>query len=277
VTDEQETTMTTATYRSYSDSAAELYESFFVPAIATPVSAELLRVADLRPGERVLDLACGTGVITRAAAERVGPTGSVTGLDLAPDMLTVATRTPAGGAPITWHQGDAASLPLPDRSYDVVLCQMGLMFMEDRAAALTEAHRVLAPSGRIVVNTPGRVQPLFVAMEAAIAAHIDPDLAAFLGIVFSLHDPDDLAAQLSAAGFDDVSGTEYVATLDLPAPAEFLWSYINLTPLGAIVAEAPAEAKHALERTVVEAWAPSVVDGRIAHDQPMVLASGRRT
>ena len=89
----------------------------------------------------------------------------MTGVDLAPDMIAVAKTVPAGGAPITWQEADAASLPLPDELYDVALCQMGLMFMEDRAAALREAHRVLTPGGRIVINTPGRIHPLFETME----------------------------------------------------------------------------------------------------------------
>ena len=71
--------MTSATYRNYSGTAAELYQSFFVPSIASPVSGELLGAAALQPGARVLDVACGTGVVTRAAADQVGPTGSVTG------------------------------------------------------------------------------------------------------------------------------------------------------------------------------------------------------
>ena len=77
-------------YRSYTGTAAENYERYFVPAIAVPVSAALLESAALQPGERVLDVACGTGVIARRAAERVGPTGTVTGFDLAPDMIEVA-------------------------------------------------------------------------------------------------------------------------------------------------------------------------------------------
>lgn len=268
--------MTSATYRSYTGSAAELYQGFFVPAIATPVSVELLRVADLQPGERVLDLACGTGVITRAAAEAVGAAGSVIGLDVAPDMLAVARRTPAGGAPISWQEADAASVPLPDGSVDVVLCQMGLMFVEDRAAALSEARRVLVPGGRVVLNTPGRIQPLFEAMERAIVEHIDPGLGAFVSAVFSMSDPAKLAQLLADAGFDGASSTEYVATLDLPGPTTLLWSYINLTPLGALVAEAPQAAKEAMERAVVEAWTPRVVADRIPLDQPMALAWAQR-
>ena len=170
----------------------------------------------------MLDVACGTGVVTRAAAEQIGSTGSVTGIDVAPDMIEVAKTIPAGGAPITWQEADPASLPVPDEFYDVGLCQMGLMFMEDRAGALGELHRVLTPGGRIVINTPGRIQPLFQAIERAIADNLDPGLSAFVSAVFSMHDPSVLADLLREAGFDDVRSKEYTATLDLPGPAEFL-------------------------------------------------------
>ncbi len=226
----------TTTYRNYSGTAAELYQSFFVPAIASPVSTELLRTADLQPGERVLDVACGTGIITRAAAEAVGPAGSVCGIDVAPDMLEVARSIAAEGPAIDWREADAASVPLPADTFDVVLCQMGLMFMEDRAAALEEMHRLLAGGGRIVINTPGQIQPLFESMEQAIVEHLNPELGGFVRAVFSMHDPDALAALLRDAGFVAVESKEYQAVFSLPGPAEFLWSYINLTPMGPLVA-----------------------------------------
>ncbi len=89
--------MTTASYRRFTGTGAENYQRYFVPAIATPVSGELLRTAALGPGDRVLDVACGTGVIARLAAEQVGPTGSVTGIDVAPDMIDVARSTAGAG------------------------------------------------------------------------------------------------------------------------------------------------------------------------------------
>jgi ubiquinone/menaquinone biosynthesis C-methylase UbiE len=266
--------MDSVTYRDYTGTAAESYQRFFVPTIAIPVSGQLLRTAELEPGARVLDIACGTGVITRLAAERVGPTGSVTGIDIAPDMLEVAKATPAAGAPIAWHQADATSLPLPDRAYDVALCQMGLMFVEDRARAVAEMRRVLTPGGRVVVNTPGRIQPEFEAMERAIVAHISPELGGFVRAVFSMHDPAVLGALLADAGFVSVSTAEYTADLVLPEPAEFLWEYINLTPMGPLVAQAPASAQDAMERAVVDAWKSSVVAGITPVAQPMALAWG---
>lgn len=268
--------MTSASYRSFTGTGAENYQRYFVPAIATPVSAELLRTAALQPGERVLDVACGTGVITRLAAEQVGSAGSVTGIDVAPDMIDVATSTPAPvGAHIAWHVSDAASLPLPDDSCDVVLCQMGLMFMEERPAALHEMRRVLVPGGRAIINTPGIIQPPFELMEQAIVEHINRDLGGFVRVVFSMHDPDMLTDLLRDAGFHGVSAGVTATTLRLPAPAEFLWQYINLTPMGPFVAEASEEARSAMERQLVERWQPFIVNGETVVDQPMVIASGR--
>jgi SAM-dependent methyltransferase len=267
--------MSSASYRDFTGTGAENYERHFVPAIATPVSVGLLRTADLQAGERVLDVACGTGLIARLAAEAVGPTGSVTGIDVAPDMINVAKSTPPAGSHIEWHVSDAASLPLPDASYDAVLCQMGLMFVENRSAAVAEMHRVLATGGRVVVSTPGTIQKPFELMEQAIIDHISPELGGFVRAVFSMHDPDGLATLLVDAGLQDVTASVSTATLELPTPAEFLWQYINLTPMGPFVAEAPEEAQRAMEHQVVESWKPFVVNGKTLVDQPMVIASGR--
>jgi ubiquinone/menaquinone biosynthesis C-methylase UbiE len=270
--------MSTATYRSsFSGTAAENYQRYFVPTIATAVSEELLRTADLKTGERVVDIACGTGLIARLAAERVGPTGSVTGVDVAAEMIDVARSVAAVPEPrIEWHVADAKALPLPDESCDVATCQMGLMFMEDRSGALAETRRVLVPGGRIVVNTPGRIQPLFEQLEEAIVQHIDADLGVFVRAVFSMDQPEMLASLLNDAGFNEVSAVETNATLRLPAPVEFLWQYIHLTPMGPFVAKASDEARSAMEQQVVERWQPYVADGGMVVEQPMIVATGRK-
>ena len=269
--------MSTASYRNFTGTAAENYQRFFVPAIATPVSVDLLRAARLTSGARVLDVACGTGLIARLAAEQVGSTGSVAAVDIAPDMIDVATTVAApAGADIDWHVGDAAALSMPDDTYDVVLCQMGLMFMEDRPAALSHMRRVLASGGRLVVNTPGRIQPVFELMEQAIVDHISAELGGFVRAVFSMHDPDAVATLLRAAGLDDASSTERTASLRLPSPAEFLWQYVSLTPMAPFVAQATDEARAALERQVIDDWQPYVIDGATVVEQPMVIATGRK-
>lgn len=269
--------MAEVSYRQYSDSAAQNYERYFVPSIAIPVSGDLLDAAALEPGERVLDVACGTGVVTRLAAERVGAEGRVVGTDVAGDMIEVGRSTPApGGAEIEWREADAASLPLPDDSFDVVLCQMGLPFFEDKVAALREMRRVLAPGGRLALNTPGAIQRPFEVMDEALVRHISPDLGGFVRVVFSLHDPEEVGGLLREAGFGDVRARSAATTLHLPPPADFLWQYINLTPMGAFVNPAPEEAKAALEQEVVDGWRELVEDdGSLIGEQPMVVATGR--
>jgi ubiquinone/menaquinone biosynthesis C-methylase UbiE len=269
--------MSTISYRHFTGTAAENYQRDFVPAIATPVSRDLLRAADLQPGERVLDVACGTGLIARLASQRVRASGAVTAIDIAPDMIEVArtVAVPDGGAKIDWHIADAATLPIADAAVDVVLCQMGLMFIENRAAAIAEMRRVLTSSGRVALNTPGPIQPVFEQMERALVDHISGDLSGFVGAVFSMHDPDAVAALLRDAGFREVSATMATATFRLPAPAEFLWMYVNLTPMAAVFDQAPDEAKHAFERQFVQRVQPHVVDGATVVEQPMVIATAR--
>jgi ubiquinone/menaquinone biosynthesis C-methylase UbiE len=266
--------MTTVSYRSFTGTAAENYERHFVPKIATPVSVALLETAALQPGERVLDVGCGTGVIARLAAEAVGSSGSVTGLDLTPDMIEIARAV--SPSTIEWHVGDATSLPFTDDAYDVVLCQMSLMFMPDRHTAVAEMRRVATTGGRVVVNTPGAIPPLFALMEQALVNHISADLGGFVHAVFSMHDPEDVASLLRDAGLVDVTAATSTATLNLGAPPEFLWQYINLTPMAPLVAQASTRAQEAMERDVVESWQPFVRNESMSIDLPMVIASGRR-
>jgi ubiquinone/menaquinone biosynthesis C-methylase UbiE len=132
--------------------AAELYEDILVPTVFRPWATYLLELADLRQGERVLDVACGTGIVARLAAGQVGMAGEVTGLDLNAGMLRVARSLPSPpGAPVTWVEGSALAMPLPDASFDVVLCQQGFQFFPDQAAGLQEPKRVLVPGGRVLL------------------------------------------------------------------------------------------------------------------------------
>jgi SAM-dependent methyltransferase len=129
---------------------AQAYETFFVPAMFAPCARELLTLLPPQHGERVLDVACGTGVVARTVAPLVGAGGSVTALDLRPGMLAVAAALPPPeGAEVEWVEGDAQALDFPDGSFDLVLCQQGIQFFPDRKAALREMRRVLRPGGRV--------------------------------------------------------------------------------------------------------------------------------
>jgi ubiquinone/menaquinone biosynthesis C-methylase UbiE len=231
---------------------AENYERYFVPSIGAPVAADLMEAASLRPGERVLDAACGTGVVTKLAAERVGPGGAVSGLDPNPGMLAVARATTRADVPIDWQQAPAEHLPFPDERFDAVLCGMGLQFFSDREAGLREFHRVLVPGGRLVANVPGPTPAPLAIMADGLARHIGPESASFVDKVFSLHDPAELRSLATDAGFDDVEIRSVEIPLELPPPAEFLWQYIWSTPLAGTVAQAGDERRRALEDDFAE-------------------------
>lgn len=152
-------TTSTATAGQVTGSAAEIYDEFFVPALFGAWAGPLCDAVRMRADNHVLDVACGTGATTREVAARVGPKGRVVGLDRNDGMLAVAARR----APeIEWVEGLAETLPFEDNSFDIVLCQFGLMFFDDRATALSEMRRVVRPGGRIALtvwdstaNSPG--------------------------------------------------------------------------------------------------------------------------
>ena len=132
-------------------SAAELYQRYLVPGITSKWAEDLVHRAQLRSGEEVLDVACGTGVVARLAAKKMG-SGHVTGLDLNAGMLAVARGVSSEGPPVNWMEGSALDLPFPSGRFDAVLCQLGLQFFPDQPKALREMCRVVRKSGRVALS-----------------------------------------------------------------------------------------------------------------------------
>jgi ubiquinone/menaquinone biosynthesis C-methylase UbiE len=132
-------------------SAAELYQRYLVPGITSKWAEDLVHRAQLRSGEEVLDVACGTGVVARLAAKKMG-SGHVTGLDLNAGMLAVARDVSGDGPLVNWMEGSALDLPFPSGHFDAVLCQLGLQFFPDQSKALREMRRVVRMSGRVALS-----------------------------------------------------------------------------------------------------------------------------
>jgi len=182
------------------DAAAEFYEKNFVPAIFADWASLLVNVGDVVEEQRVLDVACGTGIVARKAAESVGKRGEVTGIDLNPSMLAVARRL---HPEINWHEGDVASMPFADGSFDVVFCQAALMFFPDRVAALLEMRRVLRSGGKIAVLVFGASlgYDLTADILEQVAGKEEGDI---FRAPFCLRDADQVAALFTGAGFKSV-------------------------------------------------------------------------
>jgi ubiquinone/menaquinone biosynthesis C-methylase UbiE len=262
-------------FETYRGNPAENYERFFVPTIGYPLAVDLVDVAGLRPGERVLDVACGTGVVARLAAERVGAGGEVEGLDVNPSMLEVARTATPPGIEIAWHEASAEAMPLAEGTFDVVFCQMGLQFVADRPRALREMRRVLAPGGRLALNVPGPTPRLFEVFEASLRRFAGAEAGAFVDAVFSLHGADKLRELLRSTGFGSVEATSATVTLPLPAPEDFLWQYVNSTPLAAVVGRLDDAARAELEQEVVRGWRPFADDGTLGLEVDMTLVTAR--
>jgi ubiquinone/menaquinone biosynthesis C-methylase UbiE len=201
--------------------AAAAYEELFVPALFQQWTDYVLDSARVQKGQRVLDVACGTGVLTRQAAARVGENGFVAGLDPNPGMLAVAEQISPG---IEWRQGTAESIPYPDNSFDTVVSQFGLMFFSDQAQALSEMMRVLSPGGRMAVAVWDSMErnQAYAAEFELVRKLAGETAAAPLQAPFVLGDPEALAALASRASATPPSIASYRGTACFPSLSSML-------------------------------------------------------
>jgi len=250
-------------------SAPEVYERELVPAVFGAWAPILVELAQPRPGDRVVDVAFGTGVVARIAAGRVGPTGAVVGIDLNPGMLSVARSvapTDVGsGGPLQWQEASADKLPFPDGSFDVVYCQLGLQFFADRAAALREMRRVLGVEGRLALMVWRGIHesPGFAVLAEALQRHIG-QAAAIMRAPFGLPDADELAALVRAAGFQNVAIHQRSGTVRFPSVERFVLSYVAGSPLAGPVSQAGDAAREALMSDVRSALVEFTNDVELA-------------
>jgi len=201
------------------DLAAPAYERLWQAQLSI-AQHELLWQAALQPGERVLDVACGTGLVSFAAARAVGPAGGVVGVDLSGRMVEAARQRGEGTAltNVRFERMGAEQLALDDAGFDVVLCALGLMYMPDPAEAMREMRRVLRPGGRVVAAVWGERRrcgwaALFPIVDAEVVSDVCP-------LFFQLGEGDALASLVSSAGFEAVASHRIAATLSYADEAE---------------------------------------------------------
>ena len=187
----------------------ERYEQALVGPLFQPWVEPLLGDVQLSSGDRVLDIACGTGIVARLAKKHLGPSATVVGVDANSEMLAVARRV---ASEVDWRQGDAVALPLRDgERFDVVLCQQGFQFFSDHAAAALQMHRALMDGGRVGISTwrSDEEFPVLRQLRRVAEQHVGP----IRDRRHSLGDPRPVEAALREAGFHDVRSKRSVRTI----------------------------------------------------------------
>jgi ubiquinone/menaquinone biosynthesis C-methylase UbiE len=233
--------------------AAELYERYPARYILGPWAPLLVDAARLAAGDRALDVACGTGVVARIAAQRVGPGGRVVGVDLNPGMIAVAASLPAlVGAPIEWLERSAVDLQLPDASFDVVLCQQGLQFFPDKLVALREMRRVLNHGGRLALSVWNSIGLYNAAVGEALVRFVGNAAATKFCSSRQVPGRDELQRLATEAGFSDVEVRVSRLDIHLPHLDSFILDHLAGTPVAPLVAAADPEARKQIGASVIK-------------------------
>ena len=241
-------------------SAPEAYERYLVPPIFVSWADRLVDRTGVGNGDHVLDVACGTGVVARRAATRVGETGSVVGLDLNEGMLEVAAQTAnEEGLAIEWRDGDATDLPFAEGRFDVVCCQQALQFFDDPTAALEEMRRVCESDGRVAVSVwrPLEYHPGYVVLAEALERHVGEEAGAMMRSPFPAWDGAALRTLARGAGFSEVSVALEIDSVRYPSVEEFVRREAASSPL--------AESISVVDRDVRDALLSTVEDGLEAY------------
>jgi ubiquinone/menaquinone biosynthesis C-methylase UbiE len=259
-------------------SGAEAYERYLASAFS-PWAQKLTELAEIREGDRVLDVACGTGIVARHAADRAGATGVVVGLDLNEDMLKVARWVSAAKKPpIEWREGNATDLPFSDETFDAICCEQAIQFFSDPAIALREMRRVMAPGARAAVSVcrPIEFCPPYVALAGLLDRYVSPQAGAMMRSPFSKWSLEELRGLFREAGFANAQVRIEVGSLRYPSCAEFLRREAASSPLAGPVSALREDVRNELVAKLEEALSDHVDDDGVVCVLESYVALARR-
>ena len=259
--------------------ALENFETYEVPLISAPQCRALLAHLPIASGHRLLDVACGTGIVAREAAYMVGTKGTITGLDLNEEMLHVARRhAPTRSAQLEWRHGDAQHLPFPDNHFDIVVCQQGLQYFEEKLSALSEMRRVLEPGGWVGLCVWRGIEesPLHHAAAKAFARHVDKQAAALLHTPFSFDDADALNSLMSSAGFAGIEIWAAIETILIPEPETAVPALLASSPAAPMFAGLNGKTRTAIIAEVLAALEPYRTGDAVAVPQGAYIALAQK-
>ena len=227
----------------------ENYDRYLGPVIFEPYAEDLAsRLKDAKPS-RVLEIACGTGILTRRLRDALPGDVEIVATDLNPDMFEFARRKFKSGESVCWQQADASALPFPDNSFDAVICQFGYMFVPDKAAAMREAHRVLKSGGTFLFNVWDSFQanPFGQIAHTTIGSFFDSNPPRFYEIPFSLYDSKVVGRLLENAGFDQIESFAEMKPCRANSAKDFATGLVRGNPVGAEAAERGVDPNRLIE------------------------------
>lgn len=249
-------------------SGPELYQRYLVPSITIKWAEDLVDRARLQVEDMVLDIACGTGVVARVAAERARQS-QVTGLDLNAAMLAVARKVTEKGASIRWVQGSALDLPFPQGSFDIVLCQLGVQFFPDQGRALKEMWRVLKDAGRVAMSVYSPIErtPGAHAFVRALDEVLGASASTIKRSEHSFESPTQLEMLLKRSGFQGVDVQTVEQAIVFPSVLDYVRFQLVATPMTVLLKERTEPERHAIIASVASKTA--------SFSTPALLAGGR--
>ena len=233
-------------------SVPENYDRYLGPLFFHAFADDLVARLAVKPGMRVLETACGTGIVTERLVAALRGQGTLVATDLNEPMFAHAARRLGAATRVEWRQADATALPFDDASFDAVVCQFGLMFYPDKARGVREAYRVLKPGGRYLFNVWDRIErnPVARITHETVASFLGGDAPQFYTVPFSLFETASVSGWLRAAGFTDVEAVAVEKTGTSPSATDATVGLIEGNPIHATIMERKPEALTAIKAAV---------------------------
>lgn len=255
----------TEQHAAFIGSIPENYDRYLGPALFEPYAADIVERINVRDGASVLELACGTGIVTRRLRDRLSPSVRLVATDLNEAMIAYAAHKFRPGEGVEWKQADASHLPFDDESFDAVVCQFGLMFVPDKQKAVREAYRVLKPGGTFLFSVWDAIEQNDLAHIAhtTISTFFEHDPPNFYEVPFCLYDTEVIVSLLTAAGFRDSQLSLLKLPSISPSASEAATGLVEGNPVRVAIEERNPSALPKIVTAVAEAVAARCGDNPV--------------